>query len=61
LGILAEVRETYGCPVLTDVHLLCPSSARPRPRPSTCCRSRRSYVARRTCWSPPAPRVGPST
>jgi len=59
LPILAELRERFGCPVLTDVTP--PSSAPRSPRRSTSCRSRPSSAARPTCcW--PRPRPGaPST
>src|SRR6266516_3907501 len=51
LQALATVRSETGLPILTDVHdagqVLAP------PRWPTCCRSRRSCAARRTCSSPP--------
>ena len=52
LEILAEVRETLGLPVTTDVHDA--GRSRPWPRSSTCCRSRRSCAARPTCCARPA-------
>ena len=51
LPIFAEIRETPGLPVLTDVHEA-EQCARGRRRPSTCCRSRPSSAARPIFSSP---------
>ena len=53
LAILAEVRETTGLPVLTDVHAARPVRPAP-PRRWTCCRSPPSCAARPTCCWPRA-------
>ena len=50
LPILAEIRETLGLPVITDVHEA--TNAQPSPKRSMRCRSPPSSAARRTCSSP---------
>ena len=60
LPVFAEIRESLGLPVLTDVHDA--RAVRPRsPRLSTCSRSRPSCAARPTFWSPPRRPGGRST
>ena len=50
LEILAELRERFGCPVLTDVHE--PGHCAPAAEAvDISCRYRPSSAARRTCWS----------
>ena len=51
LPIFADLRDSLGVPVLTDVHE--PDQCAPSPRWSIFCRSRHSCAGRRTFWSPP--------
>ena len=51
LPVFAEIRETLGLPVVTDVHEI--AHCAPLRRSSTFCKSRRSSAGRPICWSPP--------
>jgi len=53
---LAEVKESVGCPVLTDIHL--PARPKGRPRWWILSRYRPSSAGRPTSLSPPRPRAG---